>query len=99
MNNESRVVSIKDLFGNERFLKFGGTPVEEKAGLRGYFLNKLKGDWTGKEALSHGYLALRMQHLKRIDDYYYLKSICDKAELEGRSFAKTFWGSLKVKNF
>lgn len=90
-------IKVSDLFGTDRFIKSGGKVVEEKAGIRGYFLKKLAPTWTGKEPLSHGYLGLRMQHLKELKDYYYLKSICDKAELEGKDFATTFWGALKVK--
>lgn len=94
---EKGMVAISTLFGDVRYMKSGGKVVEEKAGLRGYFYNKLAPSWTGVHPLDHGHLALRMQHLTKLSDYYYLKSICDKAELEGGSFAKTFWGALKIK--
>lgn len=42
-------------------------------------------------------LARKLAHLKDLEDWYYIKSISDKYELESRGpWAKCFFGSLKI---
>jgi hypothetical protein len=81
-----------DLFGNFRFI-----PVQRKQRERGellkYFCRKL-----GKhEKKDIGFVALKVTGMT-MQDMYYLKSICDQYENEGKgSWGKCFHGSLKVR--
>ena len=67
MESESNLQSMTDLLGNTRYLSpKSGTPISERAGIVKYFADTF--GLNGKR------LAIKMSHIKNIDDLYYLQS-------------------------
>jgi hypothetical protein len=73
-------------------------PVSERGELIDYFHANANAERDGKryKKLPIRYYAVKLSHLK-IADLYYLKSVCEDARRRGGSWAKAFWGSLRVK--
>jgi hypothetical protein len=92
---ESSAILIKDLFGNDRFLK-DGKVVNERAGLIGHFQRRAR-DKRGNR-FHPAYIGLILAHLK-IEDLYYLKSVLADRErtLPNFNWNKTFFGMIKTE--
>lgn len=93
-DNESSGFSGMDLFGNERILErfkpSGKRVASERAELIGYFAKKL--GWE------NGRVIAKIGHLKELRDLYYMKSVCDGYEREGKGpWGKAFNGMLRVR--
>lgn len=88
--------SIKDLFGNDRFLKPTGYPLNERAGLVKYFHDRARNRFGEKFETS--YIAVMLSHLS-LQDLYAFKSMLDDRERTVPNFNwnKTFFGMLKFK--
>lgn len=75
-------------------------PRNERDEYLEYFFGRLKGPYeahTGKP-LTMRYLAMRIAHLKTIQDLHYMKHICEDAEGRGKPFSMVFWGSIKPRD-
>lgn len=66
----------------------------ERGELLVYFRDRLNETRDGKiyKKLTIGTIAVKLGHLKKVEDLYYLKSICDQS----KNFGATFWYSIKV---
>lgn len=88
-SEEKKPLTGNDLFGNFRFI-----PVARKQRERGellkYFCQKL-----GKSQREIGFVAFKVTGIPT-RDLYYIKSICDQYENEGKgAWGKCFYGCLK----
>ena len=81
-------VSMRDLFGAERFTVVHKKRGSERGEILSYFSLKTK--------RSIPYLAYKLMGLT-ITDLYYLKSSCDDYERQGNPWSKAFFGSLKPR--
>lgn len=78
----------------------------ERAELIGLFteeLNQERGNgyykdekWHELKKLTPRVVAVKVGHIKLLEDLRFFYQKCHKAKLEGRSFSKVFFGSLKV---
>ena len=73
------------------------TAKSERQEVLSFFYEKLLPEWKSKNRLTPCWLAMNTSHLK-LQDLYYLKSICLSEEKRGQVFSKIFWGSLKSKS-
>jgi hypothetical protein len=72
--------------------------TSERGDLLEYFTAEANRERRGKyKALPVRFYAVKLSHLKTAD-LYYLKSVCEDAQRRGGSWAKCFWGSLKIKD-
>lgn len=76
-----------------------GGPRNERDELLEYFFDRLKGPYKQhtKRNLTMRQLAVKLAHLKKAQDLYYLKSVCEDAERRGKPFSLVFWSELKVR--
>jgi hypothetical protein len=90
--------AIRNLFG-ERVKPQKPKKITERGELLEYFHREARYDWDAKKygELTIKRIAVKLSHLK-VNDLYYLKSICEDARRRRGEWAKCFWGSLKVKN-
>lgn len=74
-------------------------PRNERDEYLDYFFARLAPLWKSRDGkpLTKRYVAIRISHLKRIQDLHYLKNICLDGEQRGKAFSFVFWGSLKPK--
>ncbi len=80
---------ISDLFGKMHVSLETKSRKTERGELLKYF--------SGKMGKPIPWVAVKVEGLE-VADLYYLKSICDKYEVEGKPFGKAFNGSLKVRH-
>lgn len=85
--------TAQDLFGRVRIFK-EAKPLDERATLVHYFHSNAY-DKEGKR-FDVSYIGYRLAHLK-LNDLYYLKSVCEDSARRGFNWNKTFFGSLKVR--
>ena len=86
-------VHIKDLFGRTRLLK-NDKPLSERATLIQYFHERAR-DRKGKP-FEVSFIGYTLSHLK-LEDLYFLKSVCESETKRGSSWNKIFFGSLKTE--
>jgi hypothetical protein len=88
--------SISNLLG-EKVRPPKKTRRSERGDLIEYFYLEARKEWDEKKygKLTISRIAWKLSHLK-VPDLYYLKSITEDARRRGGSWAKTFWGSLKI---
>lgn len=66
----------------------------ERGDLIQFFVDRLNEDRKPPyKPLTVKIVAVKLGHLKKLDDLYFLKSYCSQA----KNFSSCFWGSLKVK--
>lgn len=93
------MISISDLFTG---YKISAPKKRKRKGERGdlleYFTMKINIQRMkdGYAPIKISYIAFKVGHLKRLEDLYYLKSICEDAEKRGGIFSKVFFGSIKI---
>ena len=80
--NENKVVPIKDLFGNERFLKKGKI-LNERAGLIKYFHERARNKLD--EQFDVSYIGMILAHLT-LQDLYSFKSMLEDRARTKRNF-------------
>jgi hypothetical protein len=80
--------SARDLFGAFRYI-----PSKKRQSERGILLEY----FASKLGWQIGRVVGKLGHLKDIQDLYYIKSICDQYEREGKEWSKAFNGSLKPR--
>lgn len=68
----------------------------EREMLQQFFYARLSPSWGGKRPLSKSFFGILTSHLK-LEDWWYMKSLCTQEEQRGGVFAKVFWGSLKER--
>lgn len=85
--------SITDLFGKYRLMKPGGKTLDERATLIKYFHERAR-DKEG-QLFEVSYIGMRLSHLK-VNDLYYLKSICESESKRGSIWNKVFFGSIST---
>lgn len=70
----------------------------ERGDLITYFLEKINAARKGTKykPFTARAMAVKLSHLK-LQDLYYLKSVCEDAERDGFGFSKKFWYELKPK--
>lgn len=70
----------------------------ERGDLLEYFMQKINTQRIkdGYAPIKVSYIAFRVGHLKRLEDLYYLQSICNDAEKRGGIWSKVFFGSIKA---
>ena len=93
------VKTIKDLFTGYDFKAPTSGRRSERGDLLDYFTGKINQCRVGTpyKPVKVSYVAFRVGHLKRLEDLYYLKSLCDSEERRGESWSKIFFGSIKPR--
>ena len=71
------------------------TARSERDEILNFFFARLEPFWT-KGKLTKTYFGMKTSHLK-LEDLYYMKSVCLDAERRKQDFVKTFWGMLRVR--
>ena len=59
------------------------------------FYERALKEWKGKRKLTKAFFAIKTAHLKKDEDWFFLKSLCEQEEKRGVPFMKTFWSSIK----
>lgn len=90
---EGRIKPISELYIDHSTLFSDGKPVVRRQTERGELLKY----FAGKLGISIPRVAGAVAYLKTLEDLYYLKSICDQYEREGKPWGKCFWGALKAR--
>lgn len=95
MEDENRVVEIKDLFGNGRFLKKGKI-LSERAGLIKYFHERARNKFN--ETFDVSYIGMILAHLT-VQDLYAFKSMLEDRSRTKKNFNwnKDFFWELKFR--
>ncbi len=90
------MLAIKDLFGKYSIAP-KGRRVNQRQELIQYFTDKINKERenTKYPMVKWNYINFKLSHLKRLEDLYYLKSICDSEEKRGGSFSKVMFGAIK----
>lgn len=97
MDNEDDIKIPENLFGKYQF------PTKTKiTNRRQYMIKQFVDELNlevkkGQRKWTPYYIALRLGHLKKLEDLDYLYSICKDYQHRSGSFSKCFFGSLKVK--
>lgn len=88
--------AIKNLFGDYK-IPLVRIRKSERGDLLDYFVEKINNDRKGTKykPVKISYVAFRVGHLKKLQDLYYLKSLCDGEERRGEVWSKIFFGSIK----
>ena len=57
---------------------------------------RCKAEWT-KGTLTKFYFHQKTSHLKKVEDWDYLMSVCNSEEKRGKNWCVVFWSQLKIK--
>jgi hypothetical protein len=69
----------------------------ERAELVGWFTDRLNEARRGTKfkPLAYRSVGVKLAHLRRVSDLYYLRTVCLDAERRGIPFSAAFWSALK----
>ena len=73
--------------------------TSERGELIAYFTDRLNATRDGKQykKLSYAAVAVKLSHLKQLQDLYFLKSTLLDAERRGYPWSAIFWKEIKAK--